>query len=473
MENRFKFMALVRRFLADSKGNFGVMFAICCAVLILGVSAVLDISFLHKDTQKLQTNLDGAVLAAAISKSSGQSDEQLEQLILEEMMILNADSNGSIIYSNPVLSRQGDTLIVNTDVTFAPKIKFYNKENKTFNMRSEATIVASPAEMVLVLDNSYSMQGSRISTLQTAAKDLVETLVIPGDNNFKLGIVPFNTHVNVGIAKRNEAWLDVGSDYSEFQQVCSITTQSYKNAGCWKKNATCTTDGVSRPCKKWVCPNGANPKKTCQNKEKFYKFYGCVASRKHPKNITDAPFLADRSNGIIMTGSWHCPTELTDLSSDKTELITKLEAMAVRGDTYIPAGLTWAYRLMTPQTPFTQAGPFPDAQNRGTAKTIVLMSDGANSRSPRYRNNKSIGKDHFGGNTNQANQYTAEACTEIKSKGIEIYTIAFEVTDTDTIDMLRLCATSNDHAYVATDAALLKESFKVIASEFKTVRLKR
>jgi len=147
--------------------------------------------------------------------------------------------------------------------------------------------------------------------------------------------------------------------------------------------------------------------------------------------------------------------------------------MSVRGDTYIPAGLTWAYRLMTPDAPFTNTGAFKGAFNEGTFKSIVLMSDGANSRSPRYRNNPSIGKDHYGGNQNKANQYTAEACAEIKSKGIEIYTIAFEVTDDDTIDMLGLCATSPDHAYVATDAAKLKDTFKTIASEFKTVRLKR
>jgi len=337
-------------------------------------------------------------------------------------------------------------------VTFKPKVGFYNQEDMTYNLQSEATLVASPAEMVLVLDNSYSMRGSRISTLKLAAKDLVDTLIIPGDNNFKLGVVPFSTHVNVGIDKRAADWLDVKADYSDIRQVCSISGDSYRDAGCKRVNATCTTDGVTRSCKKWKCPRGANPEETCVDKEKHYKFYGCVASRKYPKNITDASFLADRSNGIIMTGNWHCPEALTELSSDKTTLTNQLEAMNVRGDTYIPAGLTWAYRLMTPEAPFTDAGLFKGDLNKGAFKSIVL---------------------HFGKDKDIADEYTAEACTEIKSKGIEIYTIAFEVTDDDTIEMLEECATSSDHAYVATDADKLKETFKVIASEFKTVRLKR
>lgn len=473
MENLSKYRALIRHFFTDTAGNFGVMFAICGAVIVLAVSTALDVIILQGDRSKLQNSLDSAVLAAAISVSSGETDEDVQQLILEDMLEVNASSKSSISYSNPTLSRQGDVLIVNTDVTFKPKVGFYNKDDIVYKMKSEATLVASPAEMVLVLDNSYSMKGSRISTLKTASKDLVETLIIPGDNNFKLGVVPFNTHVNIGKSKRAEDWLDVKADYKKTSKSCSISSSSYKKAGCWKVDSTCTTDGVSRPCKKWKCPNGVKPKKTCVNKEKNYKFYGCVASRKYPKNITDASFLADRSTGILMTGNWHCPEEVTELSSDKTTLITQLESMKVRGDTYIPAGLTWAYRMMTPEVPFTGAGEFKGHSNKGTFKSIVLMSDGANSRSPRYKNNSSIGRDHFGGNENKANQYTAESCTEIKSKGIEIYTIAFEVTDTDTIDMLELCATSSDHAYVATDADKLKETFKVIASEFKTVRLKR
>jgi len=473
VENLFKSRALLRRYLVDSAGNFGVMFALYGSILILAVSIVLDISFLHKDHAKLQNSLDSAVLAAAISNSSGELDTDVHQLILEKMIEANADLTGSVTYSNPTLSREGDTLIVTTDVTFLPKVKFYNQKEMTYNLRSEATLVAAPAEMVLVLDNSYSMKGSRISTLKIAAKDLVETLIIPGDNHFKLGVVPFSTHVNVGIDKRAEDWLDVRADYSDIQQTCSISGNSYRAAGCKKVNATCTTDGVTRSCKKWKCPGGVTPEKTCVDKEKHYKFYGCVASRKYPKNITDAAFLADRSNGIIMTGNWHCPEELTELSSDKTTLLNQLDSMSVRGDTYIPAGLTWAYRLLTPEAPFTQTGLFKGDLNKGTFKSIVLMSDGANSRSPRYRNNSSIGKDHFGKDQDKADEYTAEACTEIKSKGIEIYTIAFEVTDDDTIDMLEECATSNDHAYVATDADKLKKTFKVIASEFKTVRLKR
>jgi len=280
-----------------------MMFAVSGVVLILAVSAVLDVSFLQKDNYKLQNSLDNAILAVAISQSSGESDADTQQLILEKMIKLNAGDGGSVTYSNPVLSRDGDTLIVNTDVKFKPKVKLYNQDEINYTLSSEATLVASPAEMVLVLDNSYSMKGSRIATLKTAAKDLVDTLIIPGDNNFKLGIVPFSTHVNVGIDKRAESWLDVRADYSDIRQVCSISSATYRAAGCQRINSTCTTDGVTRSCKKWQCPGGATPEKTCVDKEKHFKFYGCVASRKYPKNITDASFLADRSNGIIMTGN--------------------------------------------------------------------------------------------------------------------------------------------------------------------------
>lgn len=100
---------------------------------------------------------------------------------------------------------------------------------------------------------------------------------------------------------------------------------------------------------------------------------------------------------------------------------------------YIPAGLMWGWRVLSPTGPFADGAPVTGA-NRAR-KVLVLMTDGENTRSldAPY---------HWGSSKSDADTLLSTLCTKVKSASIEIYTVAFEVTDNQTRNMLRNCATA-------------------------------
>ena len=65
-------------------------------------------------------------------------------------------------------------------------------------------------EVVMVLDNSGSMGGSKLTALKDAANSLTDILyastTIP--DYVKIGVVPFAASVNVGTGYSNASWMD-------------------------------------------------------------------------------------------------------------------------------------------------------------------------------------------------------------------------------------------------------------------------
>ena len=70
-----------------------------------------------------------------------------------------------------------------------------------------------------------------------------------------------------------------------------------------------------------------------------------------------------------------------------------------------------------------------------------------------------------------ANEITEKVCDEIKANDIELYTIAFEITDTATKELLKRCATNPDFYYDAKNSADLKAAFAQISDEFRDIAL--
>jgi hypothetical protein len=119
------------------------------------------------------------------------------------------------------------------------------------------------------------------------------------------------------------------------------------------------------------------------------------------------------------------------MSQDPTVIKSAVNAMQAGGETYIAPGLLWAWRLLAPPS---GSGPFGDGAPYGSIKkTIILMTDGANTHSPRY-------PDHEGTDVVLANKLTAQVCQNAKAQNIVIYTIAFEVTDQTIKDLLSQCS---------------------------------
>lgn len=61
------------------------------------------------------------------------------------------------------------------------------------------------------------------------------------------------------------------------------------------------------------------------------------------------------------------------------------------------------------------------------------------------------------------NSKFAQICTNMKTDGIAIYTVAFDVTDSTVKTLLKNCASSPSNYFTATDTASLTTAFHDIA----------
>jgi len=129
------------------------------------------------------------------------------------------------------------------------------------------------------------------------------------------------------------------------------------------------------------------------------------------------------------------------------------------------------WHVLTPRIPFTQATAYSaELQPR---RAMLLMTDGTNSVSLNSVGAGGAVMLHDGTDRLAADQLTRELCTRIKADGIEIYTVAFQIADMDTKDMIRECASSPDTFFDADNASKLLEAFAPIAAGLSHLRVSK
>jgi von Willebrand factor type A domain len=132
--------------------------------------------------------------------------------------------------------------------------------------------------------------------------------------------------------------------------------------------------------------------------------------------------------------------------------------MVADGETFIQTGVLWGWRVLS------SGGPFADGAATGSKKVMVLMTDGANTMSPTY-------PAHDGSDVTLANNLTLETCTNAKAAGIDIYAIAFDVTDPTIIDLLGQCASGPPYFYTAATVGDLAAAFDQIGKSLTAIRM--
>ncbi len=166
---------------------------------------------------------------------------------------------------------------------------------------------------------------------------------------------------------------------------------------------------------------------------------------------------------------------IVELTNNRLSLLNAIDAMvftrpSYKPQTYIPGGLVWGFATLDPTEPFIGAAAY-DASNQKPRKVAVLMTDGENTL--KWNSNGT----HSTANAAQVlttNSDTTTICTNMKTAGIEIFTIAFMVEDETSRTMLEGCASNPDtHYFDASDSADLLAAFSGISDSLRVVRLAR
>lgn len=480
------FFRLACRFRGEQSGSVLTMFAFAGVVLICLAGVVIDYGRATKARTSLQAATDAAALAAARlpSKDATQLRAAADKFFVANT--IGIDGNNIQITKFDFQESTGTVAIESAGVMDTSLMSVVGVKTMSISATSSAVKeVSGTVEMALVLDNTWSMSesagssDSKITVLKAAAKNLVSTVLAAGGTNVKIGIVPFADYVNVGTGNRGESWISVPDDYSTTSEK-KCTKKTTKEVCVKGAKATCTrtVDGVKEnyDCTPQTCTTQTVPEyETCSGGGTTnYKWFGCVYTR----NSGTTLLLPDQSTSTLYKGiqqtSQTCLNPIVPLTNNKATLTSAIDGLIVnRGSykpwTYIPDGMVWGVNVLSPGGAFTEGAAY-DTANRMPRKALVLMTDGENKRifnSSNGSHSDATTTAHY----TKVNSDTLKVCTEAKAKNIEVFTVAFAVTDVDAKTMLQGCATDAAHYYDATNSAALAAAFQAIGQSLTSLRL--
>lgn len=500
------------RFAADERGAIAILAALTLTLMVGAVGGAVDFGRVYSARLETQAALDAAVLVAG------------RKLQVRDVTEGEAKSAAATFFDNNksdwVSTTELDIQIADgTRITALASVRvpatlasILGVPYFDIAVRSSVQLAAGGGaggnlEMAVALDVTGSMcddgvgpcrSGTKLDALKEAAKDLVNIVVWEDQSKYtsKMALIPFSTMVRVGPNGGGSAIMtaltNLGPTWSGWLQICTAGSGSSGSE----------TGG------NWSC-SASEPRYQAS-----WKLAPCVTDRTGSAEFTDTrpgsaawlnghdgtlmPWAIDStgaapSSGVGATASdpsyqWNYnPTgtcydvaeanEMTPLSSDRASLVGKIENLDAFGATSgaLAAAISW-YALSPEWSTIWPSASRPaaygdleirDAGVPRLRKIAVLMSDGVFNT---FRGWKDQSQQDV---SNRAKQI----CTAMKAKGIEIYTVAFELDSLAPAqravaeDTLKTCGTDLQHFYNAFDAEQLKTAFRDIALKVSTMRL--
>lgn len=398
----------MKRFLKDESGNFAILAAFVLIPLSIAMSVAIEYRRAVNMRTMLQSSLDASVLAGAKALSGGEAAAKQAAL---DMFKANANDAYVDLGIESASLAPAFTIkdgIVSGTFTYpmaTPFLKIMNIGHLPVSVASAADSGGSGMELVMVVDVSSSMEDDdKIKELRKSAVALVDALYKGAETRKDtwLAVVPFDGRVNV--SDYSSGWID--------------ESLAPKNAGTNMK---------------------------------------CAGLRSVPNRISDVlpedekfpPYLTGSKYGSSSTCGG---TKVRGWSAERTPVRNILNTLKTGYGTSIWEGAAWGYRMLSPKW----KGKWGDANlphdfEAGPPKVMILMTDGENTPGD-YG-------DPF--NTATANTMQESICTTMKSQGITIFAIGFDIS-TSAAKPLKKCASSDKHYFSSSRSQGLVDVFKQI-----------
>lgn len=403
-----------QEFTQSKAGNVSIIFGLMAVPFISFAGLSIDFAAASREKSKIQTALDSAALAAgrAFQVSGSEADAKAAAALYFKKqtgydLTVNTVDPGTFILTvgsqenipTSFMAVMGDDFDVMT-------------VNATAKAQLVREVQGDKVEVSMMLDVTGSMgwtvtggTGSRMDELKVAAKDLVNILVKHNDDNVRIALAPFARSVNV--------------------------------AGKYKK---------------WT---GLDPVSNDRR---------CVVERQGTNRFTNEK--PSNANGKFepYPNSWGCTTaSIFPLSSNKTALINRINALPTDGGTAGHLGTAWAWYLISKKwhNQWGNVRRRPSDTNNGVKKIAVLMTDGDYNTRWNYND------------TNKnSDEQAKELCDNMKADGITVYSVGFELTpNSRPYNRLEDCASSDVHFFPAATGEELRAAFRAIAFNIAELRL--
>lgn len=468
--------SLCSRFARHNGGAIAPIFAVGITVLALAVAITMELGRWVIAQNELQAAVDAGVLAGAARLQTNQADTDGAVQAARAVFNLNRQNSKWARYTDEQIDFEvrGMTVVSVGDADMSTLMSdIVKRANLPLYTESEATITNSDFELSLMLDVTGSMcdrapglndapcsSGSKLDAMKDAATQLVNTMLANEGlrSRVRMSLVPFSDGVRLPSTQR--------------MRVAGVppAVQVYTEGG-------------------WVY-NSRRRRWEYETNSYYYHPTDCVAERTGSEKYTDERPLpgqyvmtAMREGRSLLDSTpveFGCsPGEnsiVVPLTNDKDELVSTISGLAAKGGTAGHLGTAWAWYTLSPNWKTVWPGSadnpaeYPAPGDKSVRKIAVLMTDGDYNNqfsSEGYR----VGARAYQTPANGSSDDQALAlCAGMKAKGIEVYTVGFEVSNS-AATMLRTCATSSSHAFLASSGAELVRVFKGIGERVLSLHL--
>ncbi|HML91302.1 pilus assembly protein [Methyloceanibacter sp.] len=501
------------RFARDVRGNAAILFGLTIIPIILIVGVAVDYGRAVTVRSAMSDAADAAALA--IGSWTNLTETELEKKAQQFYQANYASSLSSDITSDFKVNFAGDDIVVTATASVPTTfLRLANLNSLDIGTTNTITTRQRNIELALVLDTTGSMaQSGKMSALKAAAKAMVDDLFGKQSisDTLDVAVVPFAAAVNVGAGMKDASWMDkdaksavASEDFEgsanpfDFFKKLKGARSSWDWQGCVRERVgaeyeltdavptTSVSNSLFAPYLAPDEPDGDHDDDYSYNNS-YIDDGDCGENRKRNRTPQVCQKYTGKYSNPSRTNSGsgpnsNCPPRpISALSNSKTTVTNAIDALEPNGSTVIPAGLLWGWRVLSPEAPFTEAEAYDEKER---VKAIVLLTDGQNDiGAPRNNHNRSYynafgfaASGHLGSTNgyyaeNELNTKTATVCSNIKAKGILIYTIGFRINDSTTQNLLKNCASKPDMYYNSPSNAQLAAVFSDIAQGLSELRI--
>jgi Flp pilus assembly protein TadG len=470
-------------FARDTRGSSIVFVAASIIPLVAFIGFGTDAARGYLVKARLSQALDAAGLAGAQNATDATKLQQDIQMFFNANYppgYLGSTTSGPTFTFDSVNDKLTVSATATLPTTFMQVLGY---ENFTVSASTEVTRKTQYLDVVLAMDVSTSMSWSagggqtRMEAIKVSGNTLVGILYGDAESKplLKIGLVPWNSKVNV--------W-DNGTTFSS-----GLTTA--QAVPTFLNPVTGANQDTIYYANNSPVPLLSSPTSTWK---------GCVYARF--LNDGDSSNDADVIEGYLSTpsGDWiawepigdegepqpdtakckKVPNEVNDdcrpcsvngitrLNQSKTTITNAINGLVANGQTNIPQGLAWAWRVLTPTNVYQEAELNPDGER---VQAIVLLTDGQN-----WGGYGDAYKSIWLGEANpNLNDRTLQIAANIKATGVLIYVIQFADGTESLKTLLKQVATKPEAPYYhyAPDPATLNAVFTEVANHLSELRLSK
>ncbi|MAU66098.1 MAG: hypothetical protein CMF06_03880 [Hyphomonas sp.] len=502
-------LSLYRR---DTRGNIMVLMALV-VVAIMGLAGLaIDLRFTISQKEKVQYALDSAVLAGALERQKGKTEEEVKAEVREYAGALIGMQGGGMTCQDigvvmDDVSEDINATITCTQPTFISQI--LGRDHLDFSVSTTSTYSVGKVDVAFVFDVSGSMNSyNRLSLLKTAANAAFDTLLpddMPDDKTIRIAVTTYNNSVNAGSYINDVTdGVSLASDASNL--AASANYNSYNGKRMYDsatgerffyyQTGTCLDYGTCDQWSNWdwdparrfysdvsvkdscvyertgsQADTDAAPGSLAWIGAANLEWYFSYNDRNKYRGWQEVAYGGANSNtGAFRNNYATCrdsgPVPLTD---NKAALKAHVNSLTAGGGTAGHLGIAWGWYLISPNwKSIWPAESEPWAYDEVNAtKALILMTDG------------DFNSQHFSASKNSFQQ-SMDLCDQMKAapSKVTIYTVGFQVPESvqktgDGRTILEYCATSPAFAYSAADGDELLQVYKEIAQSIADLRIKQ